>query len=296
MASGISGRTKICGIYGCPVEHTFSPAIHNAAFDAAGLDYAYVPFRVEPCSLAAAIEALRALGMVGVNITIPHKETVLPLLDELSDEAKLTGAVNTIVNRSGKLYGDNTDGKGYLHALREAGFDPAGKNVLFLGAGGAARAVAMQLALAGVKKIIFANRTGRRAGELAHSVAEATGIRVETIPWPDQAGGKLPARILAESDLVVQATPLGMSPNIDEAVPLPFEAFRPGQVASDLIYNPVETLFLKKAGQAGADTVNGMGMLLHQGTLAFELWTGVAAPLEVMRAALQKELTKRNEQ
>ncbi len=296
MASGISGRTKICGIYGCPVEHTFSPAIHNAAFDAAGLDYAYVPFRVEHRSLAAAIEALRALGMVGVNVTIPHKETVLPLLDELSDEAKLTGAVNTIVNRAGKLYGDNTDGKGYLRALREAGFDPAGKNVLFLGAGGAARAVAMQLALAGVKKINFANRTGRRAVELARAVAEAAGIRVETIPWPEQAGGKLPARVLAESDLVVQATPLGMSPNTDEAVPLPFEAFRPGQTASDLIYNPVETLFLKKAGQAGAETVNGMGMLLHQGTLAFELWTGVAAPLEVMRAALHKELTKRNEQ
>lgn len=293
MASGISGRTKICGIFGCPVEHTFSPAIHNAAFDATGLDYAYVPFRVEPRSLAAAVEALRALGMVGVNVTIPHKETVLPLLDELSDEAKLIGAVNTIVNRSGKLYGDNTDGKGYLRALREAGFDPAGKNVLFLGAGGAARAVAMQLALAGVKKINFANRTGRRAGELAQSVAEATGIKVETIPWPDQAGGQLPDRVLAESDLVVQATPLGMSPNIDEAVPLPFEAFRPGQVASDLIYNPVETLFLKKAGQAGADTVNGMGMLLHQGTLAFELWTGAVAPLEVMRAALKDELNRR---
>jgi shikimate dehydrogenase len=293
MASGISGRTKICGIFGCPVEHTFSPAIHNAAFAAAGLDYAYVPFRVEPGRLAAAVEALRALGMVGVNVTIPHKETVLPLLDELSDEAKLIGAVNTIVNRSGKLYGDNTDGKGYLRALREAGFEPAGKTVLFLGAGGAARAVAMQLALAGVKKINFANRTSRRAGELAHSVAEATGIQVETIPWPDQAEGKLPARFLAESDLVVQATPLGMSPHIDEAVPLPFEVFRPGQVASDLIYNPVETLFLKKAGQVGADTVNGMGMLLHQGALAFELWTGAAAPLEVMRAALKKELAER---
>jgi shikimate dehydrogenase len=296
MASGISGRTKICGIFGCPVEHTFSPAIHNAAFAAAGLDYAYVPFRVEPHSLAAAVEALRALGMVGVNVTIPHKETVLPLLDELSEEAKLIGAVNTIVNRSGRLYGDNTDGKGYLHALREAGFDPAGKTVLFLGAGGAARAVAMQLALAGVKKINFANRTGRRAVELAHSVAEAAGIQAETTPWPDQVGSKLPARVLAESDLVVQATPLGMSPNIDEAVPLPFEVFRQGQVASDLIYNPVETLFLKKAGQAGADTVNGMGMLLHQGTLAFELWTGAVAPLEVMRAALKKELNRRNEQ
>lgn len=294
MANGISGRTKICGIFGYPVEHTFSPALHNAAFAAAGLDYVYVPFKVEPRCLAAAVESLRALDLAGVNVTIPHKEAVLPLLDELSDEAKMIGAVNTIINRSGRLYGDNTDGKGYLNALKEAGFNPAGKTVLFLGAGGAARAVAVQLAMAGAEKINFANRTGKRAVELASFVAGCTGIPVGLIPWPEQAGGKLPGGALVESDLVVQATSLGMSPNVNETVPLPFECFRPGQVASDLVYNPVETLFLKKAGQAGADTVSGLGMLLHQGALAFELWTGTAAPLEVMRAALKKELTGKN--
>lgn len=293
MASGISGRTKVCGIFGCPVEHTFSPALHNAAFKAAGLDYVFVPFEVGPGALAAATEAIRALGLAGVNMTIPHKEAALPLLDGLSDEARMIGAVNTVINRSGYLYGDNTDGKGYLSALKEAGFDPAGKTVLFLGAGGAARAVAVQLALAGAAKMTFANRTGVRASGLARFVAEKTGVQVETAAWPEREEDKLPEQALAGSDLVVQATSLGMSPKVNETVPLPFEVFRPGQVASDLVYNPVETLFLKKARQAGAGTVSGLGMLLHQGALAFELWTGVPAPLEVMREALEKKLSNR---
>lgn len=293
MAGGISGRTKVCGVFGCPVEHTFSPALHNAAFKAAGLDYVYVPFTVSPRSLAGAMEAIKALGLAGVNVTVPHKEAVLPLLDELSGEAEMTGAVNTVINRSGRLYGDNTDGKGYLAALKEAGFDPAGRTVLFLGAGGAARAVAVQLALAGAGKLVFANRTGARASDLARFVAEKTGVRAEVTPWPDRAGDKLPAGVLAGADLVVQATSLGMSPNVNETVPLPFECFRPGQAASDLVYNPVETLFLKKAAGAGAVTLSGLGMLLHQGALAFKLWTGVPAPLEIMREALQKELLAR---
>ncbi|MDD4334631.1 MAG: shikimate dehydrogenase [Desulfotomaculaceae bacterium] len=293
MANGISGRTKVCGIFGCPVEHTFSPAMHNAAFAATELDYVYVPFAVAPHSLAAAVEAIRALGLAGVNLTVPHKEAVLPLLDGLSDEAARIGAVNTIINRDGYLYGENTDGKGYLKALREAGFAPAGKTVLFLGAGGSARAVAVQLALAGAGKLVFANRTEARAAELARFVAEKTGIRVELVAWPAHAGDKLPEKMLADADLVVQTTSLGMSPKVYETVPLPFASFRPGQVASDLVYNPVQTLFLKKASMAGAVTVSGLGMLLYQGALAFELWTGVTAPLAVMREVLKKELSNR---
>ena len=292
MAIGISGRTKVCGIFGCPVEHTFSPALHNAAFATTGLDYVYVPFKVAPHSLAAAVDSIRALGLAGVNVTVPHKEAVLPLLDGLSEEAARIGAVNTIVNREGYLYGDNTDGKGYLKALREAGFAPAGRTVLFLGAGGSARAVALQLALAGVGKLVFTNHTEARAADLACFIAEKTGIQVELVTWPEQAGDKLPTKTLADADLVVQATSLGMSPKVYETVPLPFASFRPGQVASDLVYNPVETLFLKKARLAGAVTVSGLGMLLHQGALAFELWTGVPAPLAVMREVLKKELFK----
>lgn len=289
MVSGISGRTRVCGIFGYPVEHSFSPAMHNAAFAALGLDYIYVPFPVLPANLPGAVAAVRALGLAGVNVTIPHKEAVLPLLDELSEEARLIGAVNTIVNRSGQLHGDNTDGRGFLRSLEEkAGFTPAGKTALILGAGGAARAVAVQLALAGTKRLLLANRSQSRARELAGFVAERTGVRVEMVPWPRKDNEMLPGEALLEAELVVQATPMGMHPNASETVPLPFDLFRPGQVACDLVYNPVETLFLKKAREAGAAAVDGLGMLLYQGALAFELWTGAAAPVEVMREALTK--------
>ncbi|BAF59310.1 MAG: shikimate dehydrogenase [Pelotomaculum sp.] len=287
MADGISGRTRVCGIFGCPVEHSFSPAMQNAAFKAAGLDYVYVPFLVRPGHLQAAVEAVRALDMAGVNVTIPHKETVLSFLDEISEEARLTGAVNTIVNRTGRLFGDNTDGKGFLRSLKEnTGFTPAGKTALLIGAGGAARAVAVQLALAGLKKLFLANRSEGRARELAAFLAAQAGTEVEVIPWPKGESEVLPGRAVTESDLVVQATSLGMYPRQQETVPLPFELFGPGKVACDLVYNPVETLFLQKAGQAGATAVDGLGMLLYQGALAFELWTGIAAPVGAMREAL----------
>lgn len=291
MASGISGRTRVCGIFGHPVEHSFSPAMHNAAFDAAGLDYTYVPFPVEPGNLPAAVGAVRALGLAGVNVTIPHKKAVLPLLDDLSEEARLIGAVNTIVNRSGRLYGDNTDGRGFLRSLKErAGFDPAGKTALILGAGGAARAVAVQLALAGARNLLLANRSAERAAELAGFISGKTGVELEVVPWPEGEEEVLPGEALRESDLVVQTTPLGMHPHISKTVPLSFELFRPGQVACDLVYNPVETLFLRDAGRAGAVAVDGLGMLLYQGALAFELWTGKPAPVEVMRKALEEVL------
>lgn len=291
MVSGISGRTRICGIFGHPVEHSFSPAMHNAAFNAAGLDFAYVPFPVEPDHLPAAVEAVKALGLVGVNVTIPHKKAVLPLLDDLTDEARLIGAVNTVVNRSGRLHGNNTDGRGFLRSISEkAGFTPAGKVVLILGAGGAARAVAIQLALAGAKRLLLANRSHARAGELASFIAEKTGVKTELVPWPKREFETLPVDALLGSDLIVQTTPLGMHPNHEETIPLPFDRFRPGQVVCDLVYNPVETLFLRKAGLAGATVVDGLGMLLYQGALAFELWTGMAAPVEVMRKALKEVL------
>jgi len=287
MVTGISGRTRVCGIFGCPVEHSFSPAMHNAAFSALGLDFVYVPFPVEPANLSSAVEAVKSLGMAGVNVTIPHKQAVLPLLDEITEEARLVGAVNTIVNRSGRLVGDNTDGKGFLRALKEkAGFIPAGKAALILGAGGAARAVAVQLALAGVKKVFLSNRSEKRADALASLLAAKAKVEVAVVPWPDGKEKTCLVEVMQSADLVVQATPVGMYPDDRSTVPLPYAMFRPGQVACDLVYNPVETLFLKGARQAGATAVEGLGMLLYQGALAFELWTGVAAPVEVMRKAL----------
>ncbi|HPZ44289.1 MAG TPA: shikimate dehydrogenase [Bacillota bacterium] len=292
MASGISSRTKVCGILGYPLEHTLSPAMHNAAFEAKGLDFVYLPFPIEADRLQQAVAAVKSLGLVGVNVTIPHKEAVLPLLDELSEEARLIGAVNTIVNQSGRLYGDNTDGRGFLCSLRKtAGFLPSGKTVLLLGAGGAARAVAVALALAGARKIILANRSKLRAEELAAHLSSRIGTNTEVLTWPEPEG-LLPGEALQAADFVVQATSLGMYPGCAQTVPLPFNLFRPGQVACDLVYNPVQTEFLRQAREAGATTVDGLGMLLYQGALAFELWTGQAAPLEAMKKALIEAVQK----
>jgi len=290
MVAGINGHTKVCGIFGNPVQHTFSPAMHNAAFAAAGLNYIYVPFQVEKAALQDAIKAIRALEMPGVNITIPHKEAVLSYLDEISLEAGLIGAVNTVVNRRGRLIGENTDGRGFIKALlKQSGFNPAGKTALLLGAGGAARAVAVQLALAGMAKLVLVNRSRKRAEDLAMLIAEKTEAAVSVADWPSQGLQHL-KYYAASADLVVQATPLGMYPDIEEKAPFPFNHLKQGAVVCDLVYNPVQTNFLKKAAQAGAVTVNGLGMLLYQGALSFELWTGVPAPVQVMRETLTKTL------
>jgi shikimate dehydrogenase len=291
MAAGIKGSTKICGIFGNPVEHSLSPLMHNAAFQATGLDYIYIPFKVEKAALPDAIKAVRALNLAGVNITIPHKETVLSYLDEISVEAAFTGAVNTVVNQQGRLYGENTDGRGFIKALSgQSGFNPAGKTALILGAGGAARAVAVQLALSGAAKLVLVNRSRPRAEGLARLIAEKTGVAAAVADWPAEGLQPL-AGIIANTDLVVQATPLGMYPHLEETVPFPFNSLKQGTVVCDLVYNPARTNFLKKAAQAGAITVNGLGMLVYQGALSFELWTGIPAPIKTMRDALLKALS-----
>ena len=290
MVNGINGLTKVCGIFGKPLQHTFSPGMHNAAFAAVGLNNIYVPFEVEENGLPAAVKAIRALGLPGVNITIPYKEAIISHLDEVSVEAGLIGAVNPVVNRQGCLYGENTDGRGFLKALsEELGFNPAGKTACVLGAGGAARAVAVQLALAGVKRITLANRSMSRAVELARFIMEKTGTPVQVGDWPSDDSPQH-GSLLENIDLVVQATPIGMHPQASATVPLSFEQLKPGAVVCDLIYNPGQTRFLEKAAQAGAITMNGLGMLLYQGVLAFELWTGRKAPVQVMREALRQSL------
>lgn len=282
----VDGRTRICGIFGYPVHHTFSPAMHNAAFAVLGLNFIYVPFLVPADSLPAAVTAVRALDLAGVNVTIPHKEDVLPCLDELSREAGIIGAVNTIVNRDGHLIGHNTDGRGFLRALTEqAGFNPAGKSALILGAGGAARSVAVELALAGSSVIFLANRSPERAGALAGLLLKNASTGIKVVSWKEE---KAMAGAVSHADLIVQTTPVGMYPAVGEYIPFPFALLRPDQVVCDLIYNPPETKFLEFARLAGAKTLNGMGMMVHQGALAFTLWTGQPAPVAVMREALQK--------
>lgn len=287
----VNARTKVCGIIGDPVEHSLSPVMHNAAFSARGINYVYVAFAVPAPLLGAAVAGIRHLNLVGVNVTIPHKEAVLAYLDEVTEEARLMGAVNTIVRRKDRLIGYNTDGEGALRALRAAGFDPAGRSILFLGAGGAARAVAVALARAGAAAVTVANRTPARAEAVAGLLHDKLGVAARTVPWP-HPGVEGPAReALEQADLVVHATPLGTYPDTSTGPDIAYEVLRPGQFVFDLVYNPPETVFLARARAAGARVVSGLEMLLHQGALAFELWTDQSPPLDTMRAAVREALT-----
>lgn len=285
----ITGKTRVLGIFGYPVAHSASPLMQNAAFEASGLDFVYVPFAVSPAALAMAVAGIKAIGMAGVNVTIPHKEAVLELLDETSPEAELMGAVNTIVNTDGRLVGHNTDGGGFLRSLEEeAGFRVAGKTVLLLGAGGAARGVAVRLALAGAHRIIIANRRPERARGIAETVNKHTPASGEIAEMTVQAlTGLLP-----ETDLIVNTTPIGMFPNTGEMPPLPVEFLEKKHLVADLIYNPMDTTLLRRSRAAGAATLGGLGMLLYQGAIAFELWTGQKAPVDIMRQALAAHFQK----
>lgn len=284
----IDGHTRLVGLIGYPVEHTRSPQMHNAAFEALGLNYCYVPLPVAPADVGAAIAGLAALGFVGVNVTIPHKQAVIPYLDELSAEAQAIGAVNTIVFASGRRIGYNTDGPGFLRALTDRGFSVAGKRALVLGAGGAARAVVYALAQAGGEATVV-NRTEARAAALAAELRRY-------VPGPVQSGAldaEQIARLASAVDLVVNATSLGMGAHVGES-PWPADVpFPSAAIAYDLVYAGAAgarpTAFLRQAEAVGAQTLDGSYMLVYQGALAFEKWTGQSAPIEVMMAALNRE-------
>ena len=261
----------MAGVIGSPVRHSLSPVLHNAAFRALDLDWAYVAFEVDEGEAGAAMAGVRALRLAGLSVTMPHKEAVAGAVDRLSPTAERLRAVNTVVPLGGELVGESTDGKGFVDALRlDHGFDPAGRRCLVLGAGGAARAVVLALAGAGAADVVVAGRSPERAAEAA-SLAGPVGRPGR----PDEA---------AEADLVVNATPVGMEghppgPGVDPA------CLGPGQVVADLVYHPPATPLLEAARARGAVVVNGVGMLIHQAGAAFRLWTGEDPPLEAMSAA-----------
>jgi shikimate dehydrogenase len=263
--------------------------MHNAALAQLGWDGVYVAFDVAPEGLEDAVRGLQALGVAGVNCTIPHKEALLPLMDELSEEAAFIGAVNTIVFRDGRRIGHNTDAPGFLAALRAAGAEPEHKQVLVLGAGGSARAVVVALAGVGAQ-VTIANRTLARAEELAAELnAKIHADRVRAATLSETA---LEA-VLAEADIVVNTTSVGMSPRVDAMPEVPLERLRADAFVYDLIYNPLETRLLREARQRGAGGANGAGMLARQGALALELWTGEAAPTELMEQVILDALARR---
>jgi shikimate dehydrogenase len=276
---------KTVALIGYPLGHTVSPAMHNAAFRHLGLDYDYVPLEVNPEDLAKALEGLRALHFAGFNVTVPFKEKVLPYLDDITKLAQKIGAVNTVQNQEGKLVGFNTDAPGFLESLREeAGFDPKGKTCLVLGAGGAGKAIATMLAEAHAKSILIYDVLEEKARELAEYLSDNFDSDIQSLPL-----ASIPAS-LPKTQLLVNSSPIGMLPKVDQS-PLPDNIkLHQKLTVYDLVYNPQETKLLKQAKAAGAKAVSGLGMLVRQGALAFTVFTGKSAPLEVMFAAAKEAL------
>jgi len=282
------GRVSaILGIIGFPIKHSISPVFQQAALDYCGINASYQAWEVAPDAVGAFIQGLRDPDILGINVTVPHKEAVIPHLDEVDDWATEAGAVNTVVNHSGRLTGHNTDGYGFLKALQiEGAFNPQGRGVLILGAGGAARGVVLALIRESVSSLTIANRTVARAQRLAE-LARSRGITSEAIPL---VGDNL-ARAAGRAELIVNCTTIGMAHGPDEkGTPLSWQQISPTAMVYDLVYNPLETPLLWEAARAGARTLGGIAMLVYQGAASFEMWTGSKAPVVVMMRTAEQAL------
>ncbi|RKQ60569.1 shikimate dehydrogenase [Thermovibrio guaymasensis] len=278
----ITGRTAVYGIIGYPVKHSLSPLMQTSAFQELGLDAVYVPFEVPPENLEDAVKGLRALSVRGFNVTVPHKEKVAQLVDYLTEDAEILGAVNTVKNEGGELTGYNTDAEGFLRSLIEEGVELEGKRALMFGAGGAARAVGYALLKGGVKFLNIVNRSFSKAKKMA----EILGRRGNVLVYPLKEGTV--EALLKDADIIVNTTSVGMK----EGDPQLFDYSKipSGITVVDIIYNPPQTPLLKAAKEKGCKTINGLGMLVHQGAVAFEIWTGKKAPVEKMKKVLEEEL------
>lgn len=282
----ISGKTKVCGVIGDPIEHTLSPLIHNAAFKHLKLNFVYVAFRVKKEELEEAVQGVRSLNIHGLNVTMPHKSAIIKYLDEIEPTARAVGSVNTVLNADGKLIGFNTDGVGALNALKKNQIELNGKKLLVLGAGGAAKAIAFHLAPE-VEELRILNRTGEKARQLASFLQEKFNKKI--------LGNTLSPSLLKEwlkdADILINATSAGMHPNSDQTL-VKREWLKPKLAVMDIVYNPIETRLIKDAKAVGAKVVYGTEMLVYQGAASFEIWCGRPAPVDVMREAVLKNLQK----
>lgn len=273
----ITGATRVAAVIGSPVRHSLSPTLHNAGFEALGLDWRFVAFEVAEGGAPEALAGMRALGIDGLSVTMPHKQAAARTVDVLTPAALALDAVNCVARSAdGRLEGSNTDGGGFVASLRASGVEPRGLAVVVLGAGGAARAVVVALAAAGAASVTVVNRSPGPA-----AVAAALAGRAGRVGAPVD---------LAGADLVVNATSVGMGA---DALPLDPALLHAGQVVADLVYHPLDTALLQAARRRGCTTVDGLGMLVHQAALAFERWTGHPAPVAAMRAAAEAELARR---
>ena len=276
-------KFDLVGVLGFPVAENPTCVMQEAAFAALGLQWRYLTIEVRPEALPDAIRGVRALGMMGVNLTIPHKVAVLPLLDEISKDAGIIGAVNTVRRVGDRLIGENTDGKGFLRGVREeAGVEPRGKNVLVLGACGAARAITVELALAGAGRVTVCNRSVERGEGLVRDLKQKISADAYFIPWRGMCS------VGAEVDILVNATSIGLFPDVEAMPEVDFKGARGDLLVCDVVPNPPETRLIQMARARGLKVLTGLPMLVYQGAIGFEMWTGRKAPEQAMRGALEK--------
>jgi len=282
----ITGKTRACGVIGDPINHSLSPIIQNAAFEALDLNFVFLAYKVKTSGLEDAVNGARALNIRGLNVTMPHKTRIIDFLDRIDLSAQIIKSVNTVLNKENLLFGFNTDGVGALRALKENGVEPKGRKVLLLGAGGAARAIAYTLAKE-ADELVVLNRTVKSSHNLAKLLEKTVGKKV--------ASGSLSIsdiqRNLQDSDILINATSVGMKPKPQES-PVPIKLLRRDLSVMDIVYNPIETRLIKDAKSIGAVVIGGIEMLIYQGAASFEIWTGKSAPIQVMKKAALSHLRK----
>jgi shikimate dehydrogenase len=276
-------KAELVGVFGYPVAENPTGVMQEAAFAALGLNWRYLTIEVRPEALPDAMRGLRAFGMRGINLTIPHKVAVLPLLDEISPDAAMIGAVNTVRREGDRLIGENTDGKGFMRGVREeAGIDPKGKRIVVLGAGGAARAITVELALAGAAELVVINRSIKRGETMVKDLVSRTGANARFEPWSKTY------HVTHDVDVLVNATSIGLFPDVDAMPNVSLDAARPDLLVCDVVPNPPETRLIRSALAQGLPVLTGLAMLVYQGAIGFKMWTGQAAPEVAMKAALRQ--------
>jgi shikimate dehydrogenase len=282
MPDGPNYKAELVGVFGHPVSENPTVVMQEAGFKAMNLNWRYLTIEVYPKDLENAMKGLRAFNMKGINLTIPHKVEVLKYLDEVKPDAALMGAVNTVIRAGDKLIGENTDGKGFMRSLtKDAKVDPKGKKVVVLGAGGAARSITVELALAGAESLLILNRSIERGRVLSELLSSKTPAKSEFVEW------KGAYSVPAGTDILVNATSIGLFPNIHDKPDINYDSIKSGLVVCDVIHTPM-TPFLYEAKVRGANIVDGLGMLVYQGAIGFKLWTGLDAPVKEMHHALAK--------
>ncbi|MDO4548655.1 MAG: shikimate dehydrogenase [Clostridia bacterium] len=278
---GRNYRAQLTGVFGYPVDENPTVVMQQAAFKELGIDWRYLTILVKPSDLADAFRGLRAMNFAGINLTVPHKIEALKYVDEQALEVRLIGATNTVVNQNGRLIAYNTDGKGFVEGLRMNGVDLKGKRLAILGAGGASRAICVECALASAAELTLINRSVEKGEKLASLINEKTDCRASFIGWEG-------AIDVPPCDILINATSIGLYP--DENCPdINYDSITPEMIVQDVIPNPADTLFLRRARERGAKTLDGLGMLVCQGAIGFKLWTGLDAPLDAMKRAIEAE-------